>query len=340
MRLFKKGICAFALILSFAAGTGAQEASPLDVQTLNQRLFPGINLGNVLEANPPESWGGKVDPADFKAMAQAGFKSVRIPVRWSVMAAEKKPFTIQTEFFTKVDLAVKSALDAGLLVVLNIHHYEEIFTDPDGHWGRFMALWEQIAAHYASQPRELLFEILNEPHGKLTVDVWNMLYPEALQVIRKTNPTRAVVVDAADWGGAGGFARLRAQKGDNNLIFSFHHYQPFEFTHQGAEWVGAQSKAWLGREWKGTESEVGELRAEFEKAVTFARRNKVPIYLGEFGAYNKADLASRVRWTRAITQLAKEYSFGTAYWEFKSGFGIYDASTGKWNEELKAALLP
>jgi endoglucanase len=104
--------------------------------------------------------------------------------------------------------------------------------------------------------------------------------------------------------------------------------------------VGDQSQKWLGKTWNGTPADIQGLRNEFEKAVAFSKRNKAPIYVGEFGAYNKADLASRVRWTKAITQLSKEYGFSTAYWEFKSGFGIYDAGTGLWNEELKAALVP
>ncbi len=325
------------LVLAVASSGFAEEAPAF---AANRLLAPGVNYGNVLEASPPEGWGLKVNEADFKAVAAAGFKSIRIPVRWSARAAKTAPYTIEPAFFALVDKAVNAALKNNLSVVLNMHHYDELFSDPRGNRDRMMGLWKQIAPHYAKYPSTLFFEILNEPHDKLTVELWNAYYKQALGIIRESNPNRTVIVDAAAWGGADGLKDLNFISGDKNLIYSFHHYAPFHFTHQGADWVGPESKKWLGTQWLGRPADIEEIDKEFKKAANFSKHYNTPIYMGEFGAYKAGDTASRRRWTAAIVKLSQRYGFSYAYWELKSdGFGIYDEKTGKWNIPVRDALL-
>jgi endoglucanase len=64
------------------------------------------------------------------------------------------------------------------------------------------------------------------------------------------------------------------------------------------------------------------------------------VYLGEFGAYSRADMASRARWTARVVREAEARGFGWAYWEFGAGFGAYDRATGTWRQPLLDALLP
>jgi endoglucanase len=65
-----------------------------------------------------------------------------------------------------------------------------------------------------------------------------------------------------------------------------------------------------------------------------------PIYMGEFGAYEKADLESRARWTRFLADESMKRKIGFAYWKFCSGFGLYNAKNGQWVDSLKKALKP
>ena len=64
------------------------------------------------------------------------------------------------------------------------------------------------------------------------------------------------------------------------------------------------------------------------------------VYLGEFGAYEKADLASRVRWTKFVAEEATKRKMGWAYWGFCDGFGVYDLARRAWVQPLRDALLP
>jgi len=305
----------------------------------NARLGRGVNLGNALEAPREGEWGVTLEEEYFDLIRQAGFNSVRIPIRWSAHADLEEPYRIQPAFFQRVDWAVDQALSRGLLAIINVHHYEEIMQDPDGHRARFLALWEQIADHYRDYPPELLFELLNEPTGSLTPRVWNNLLAEALQVIRRSNPQRTVIVGPGYWNSIPALGQLRLPADDPYLIVTVHYYNPFPFTHQGAEWVSG-SQAWLGTRWEGTPAEQQAIQRDLDVAANWARKNGRPLFLGEFGAYSKADMASRVAWTAYVARQAEARGMSWAYWEFCAGFGVYDRVRRAWNQDLLRALIP
>ena len=108
------------------------------------------------------------------------------------------------------------------------------------------------------------------------------------------------------------------------MIVTFHYYLPFEFTHQGAEWAQG-SDTWLGTKWEGTTSQRDSLDFDLDVAARWGKEQQRPIYLGEFGAYSKAEIDSRVRWTDFMARSAEAKGMSWAYWEFRSGFGIYEA---------------
>jgi len=180
-------------------------------------------------------------------------------------------------------------------------------------------------------------KFLNEPHGKLTSPIWNEFSKEALQQIRKTNPKRCVLIGTAEWGGVGGLRSLEIPN-DPNLILTIHYYNPFQFTHQGASWAEG-SEAWVGTKWQDTELEHQAVADDFKAAIQFANEKNIPIHVGEFGAYSRADLDSRVKWTTFLCRWFEQQNFSWAYWEWNSGFGIYDPQNGSYNQRLVDALI-
>ncbi len=315
------------------------EPEPIDIHERARRLGRGINLGNALEGPQEGAWGVTIAPEYFDLIREAGFDSVRIPIRWSAHAQIEPPYAVGEDFFSRVDQVIDWSLSNGLVTVINIHHYEELMKQPEAHVERFLSLWRQISARYAAYPDSLYFELLNEPTDKLTPELWNDYLSRALAVVREGNPDRAVIVGTAEWGGLRGLPKLVLPTNDANIIATFHYYEPFHFTHQGAEWID-NSKRWLGNGWQGNEEEQQSIRRDFDKAVEWARSINVPLYMGEFGAYSRADLESRARWTACVAREAEERDITWAYWEFCSGFGVYDSAASIWNDALMKALLP
>jgi len=326
-------IRAIALVLLTSLG-----ASAADIHETAKKLGRGVNFGNTLEAPTEGAWGLTLKPEYFKAIKEAGFDSVRLPIKWSAHSANEPPYAVDPKFFERIDWALDQAEASKLNVVLNVHHFDGMDADPDRFEPKLRTLWKQIAERYRNRPASVYFELLNEPHDKLTDDRWNKVVPALLEVVRASNPDRPVIVGPGHWNNWRNVETLQLPKDDRNLIVTFHYYEPFEFTHQGAEWAKGSEK-WMGRKWTGSESEMKALRAAFDKVAEWGKANDRPVYLGEFGCYSKAETASRLAWTRAVADEAARRGFTTAYWEFGSGFGVYDPSAKAWRKPLRDAVL-
>jgi len=298
----------------------------------------GVNLGNALEAPTEGEWGLVLEAEHFRLIRQAGFGHVRVPIRWSAHAQQEPPYTIDPTFLKRVDWVLAQARRNGLAAIINMHHYDEIYSDPAAHRERFLALWKQIAEHYRRQGPGVLFEPLNEPNGALNGRPWNDLAAEVIAIIRQSNPTRDIVIGPGDWNRIAQLPYLELPR-DEHLVVTFHYYEPFVFTHQGAEWVNG-SEAWLGTLWEGNWVQQAYIRDDLDLAKRIADQNGWRLYMGEFGAYGKADMNSRERWTRYLVQEAEARGIAWAYWEFAAGFGVYDREAGAWRKELLSALIP
>jgi endoglucanase len=297
-----------------------------------------MNLGNMLEAPREGEWGLTLKADFFAKIKEAGFSTVRIPIRWSAHAKPGAPYTIDAAFFKRVDWAIDQAFARKLVAVINVHHYDEIYREPDRHLPRLLGLWKQIARRYRHRPDRLFFEVLNEPNSKLTDERWQKMVPQILAVIRESNPRRMVIVGPANWNHVDHLDKLRLPAKDRRLIATFHYYSPFAFTHQGADWVPG-SKKWLGTTWPATNKDKDALRKDFARAAAWTKKNQRPLFLGEFGAYSAADMAARARWTGAVAREAEKHGISWCYWEFGAGFGAYDLDARTWRKPLLRAML-
>jgi endoglucanase len=305
----------------------------------NKLLAKTINLGNALEAPNEGDWGIVLKGVYFEKIKEVGFTAVRIPVRWSAHTSAEFPFIIDPVLMERVGWALDQAEKNSLAAIINIHHYEEIFSDPLKEKEKFLALWKQIAEKFINRPTTLFYELLNEPHDQLDAELWNKFLDEAIDTIRAIDSTHTLIIGTAEWGSISAMNKLILPQEEKNSIFTFHYYSPFQFTHQGAEWVDG-SNAWLGTSWNGFQNEKEAISLDFLKVKTWAGQHNVPVLLGEFGAYSQADMESRIRWTQYVARSAEQDSFSWAYWEFASGFGIYDPDINTWREPLLEALIP
>lgn len=313
-------------------------AETKDASYWNTRLERGVNMGNMMEAPREGAWFARLEEHYFDKIKEAGFNSVRIPMRWSAHVSDEAPYRLKLKFAKRADQAIKQALERDLVVIINVHHYHEFMEDPTAHTERLLGIWKLLAERYKDQPKNLIFEILNEPTNKVTADIWNDVQNRALSIIRETNPDRTVFVSPLGWNRIEYLKDLKLPSDDKNLIASVHFYEPFDFTHQGASWVHRDIP--VGTTWTGSEEEKTELLADLEEAVRWSKENDIPINVGEFGAYSKADMASRVRWTSFLCREFEARDMSWNYWEFCSSFGAYDPDAEAWREELLKALIP
>ncbi len=314
---------------------GASTASAAAPATDSLPVGRCVNMGNHLEPPNEGDWGRAIAEDDFATIAAAGFNTVRIPVRWSGHAAIKAPYTIDDGFMKRVTHVVALARAAGLNVILNDHNYDALMTDPDGNRDRLAALWRQIARNFAAAPRDhLWFEIENEPHDKLTnVNLLATLSP-ALGAIRESNPDRPVIIGGEFWSGIDSLATLALPQ-DPNVVPTFHYYDPFEFTHQGANWVNPVPP--IGRAFGGAQDRVA-LAASVDKVRAYVARTRKTPFMGEFGANTTIPTAQRMLYQATVRLAFDQAGVGSCAWAYTNTFPLYDSARRRWLPGMRAAM--
>ena len=323
--------------IAFCLAGSSTKAETTDAFSQNKRLGRGVNvLGYDLIWKDRQK--ARFKENYFRAIQDAGFNHVRVnlhPFRDGKLGSDHRP---GSDWFETLDWAVKHALANRLMVILDFHEFQAMGKNPAGTKERFLALWRQIAERYKDAPDDVVFEILNEPNEKLTPELWNSMLREALGIIRQSNPHRTMIVGPTSWNSIKDLDKLALPEQDRNLIVTVHYYNPFTFTHQGAAFAGLQDKT--GVPWNGTAHEQQAILKDFDKAQAWAQEHHRPIYLGEFGVYDKADMAARVRWTSFVSRQAEERTWSWAWWQFDGDFVLYDVRQDHWVEPLRHALVP
>jgi endoglucanase len=180
-----------------------------------------------------------------------GFKSIRIPMtaytRYSLGADGH--YVIDSAWLARYKQVVDWAVDAGLYVMINLHHDSWIWlSDWDGNtsseeYKRYVDLWTQLADYFKDEPNTVSFETINEPGFKAatgsisTQDKLNMINQAAYQAIRSSggnNATRMIVMPtyytSADVDKADATYNFIAGLNDPNIIATVHFYSDWVFT--------------------------------------------------------------------------------------------------------------
>lgn len=312
-------------------------AGAADVFEQNRRLGRGVN---IIGYDP--LWRsrdqGRFQEKHFKLLKEAGFQSVRVNLQPFRHMDGARQWALRDDWLATLDWVVEQATRQQLMVILDCHEFTTLGDDVEGNKAKFFSFWRQLASHCRNAPDNVVFEILNEPCKQVTPPLWNQFLKEALAIIRESNPSRPVIIGPASWNAIDFLPQLELPKEDRNLIVTVHYYKPMEFTHQGAPW--SNHKDLSGVEWRGTDAELQAIRKDFDKAAAWAKAENRPVFLGEFGAYDRAPLESRVRYTDAVARLAESLGWSWAYWQFDSDFILWDMQRDAWFEPILHALIP
>ncbi|MEP6924175.1 MAG: glycoside hydrolase family 5 protein [Pyrinomonadaceae bacterium] len=298
-------------------------------------------------------------------IAQAGFKTIRLPICFGAWASLKPPYDWETtEGITAADLFVKWALEAKLNVIIDLHHTEFDGSFPDAaSTERLTALWKRIAERYKnSDPEKVFFEIRNEPHD-MAADKWRAQAEELIKVVRQIAPDHTLIVGFHDWNSRKALIDSEPFS-DSNIIYTFHYYDPFIFTHQGATWAGeglpelkdvsfpwskeyeiktpetAKGK-WVENLIKNyrTDSKPEKMFGDLKAAKNWSVEKKVPILLGEFGSYNlRAAPESRCRHAETVYSALGKLEIPAVWWEWDGGFTMFEKGTDKIMDCMQKAV--
>ncbi len=182
---------------------------------------------------------------DLAALRKAGIDFVRIPIDPGPLLAFSG--NRQAGLIRDIVDAVDMVMAEDLSVILNLHpngatHYFNEANLVAGFgsplFPRFLDLIRIMAAQLSHlDPSRLAFEPLNEPPHDC-ISEWPALQAEMVRVARAAAPRLTFVVTGACGSMISGLEALDpASIKDDNVIYTFHFYEPYVFSHQGAPWM-------------------------------------------------------------------------------------------------------
>jgi endoglucanase len=326
-------------ILAFLANGAAKAADFIPAPPAHATLGPTpvlgkcINLANTLEPPNEGDWGGAFRDEDAQIIRSGGFLTVRLPVNFLGHAIATPPYTLDRKFMARVRHVIDTLRDAGVNVIVDQHNNEALSAEPQANRDRSAAVWRQVAAELRDEPANIWFELLNEPHDNLTnANLLATLTP-SLAAIRKTNPTRIVVIGGERWSGVDSLATLELPD-DPNVIPTIHDYDPFEFTHQGATFIHPSPPP-FGRSFGGA-ADAARIESNLKKVRAYmARTGRVP-FVGEYGAIETVPAAQRIAWYHATSSSFASIGVATCAWGYRNAFPLW--RDGKWVPGLVEAI--
>ncbi|MGA9244046.1 MAG: cellulase family glycosylhydrolase [Silvibacterium sp.] len=293
--------------------------------------------------------------ADLKLIHEMGFNSVRLGVEPSLIVRHGQLKPANPEAVAHLDRSIDRALANHLAVMLCVFPNDDYKRNLATERGvdDFVLLWRVLAAHFSkTDPDKVFFELMNEPEVQDPYR-WMGVQARVVEAIRGVDTDHTIVATAANYSSLPDLLQLEPLR-DANVIYNFHFYEPYQFTHQGASWGSSEwvffkdipypaTPDTLAAQMKNVPSDPARynlflygiggwsrqsISARIAFAAAWARERKVPLICNEFGAYrDTADPASRARWISDVRSALEENHIGWAMWDYRGNFGVVERSS-------------
>ncbi len=308
---------------------------------LVSEMGAGWNLGNTLDAVGENEtvWGNPyTSKAMIDAVAERGFKTLRLPVTWKNHMGTAPDYTIDEAWLNRVQQVVDYGIDNDMYVIINIHHDDSwiipTLATQNEVRNQLDLVWTQIANHFKDYGDFLLFETLNEPRHEGTPEEWtggtaegrqvvNLYQQVSLDAIRATggnNAERHVLISTY---AASTYQHVLDEyivPDDNRIIMSLHNYNPWGML------SGSQT-TW------GSASDRASIDADMARINTRFIENGIPIVLTEWGSSNFDNMDDRLRHAEYFVNSASQYGIKTVWWDvgvYENSSGLMDRRTLQW----------
>ncbi len=292
------------------------------------------------------------DEKDYMRIKSWGMNVIRFYMNYKTFEDDCRPFKYKQTGWEWLDRNIAWAKKYGIYLILDMHVPQggtQYTNEGTGLWfnkknqRRYMALWKAIAKRYANEKIIAGYDLLNEPVVTRSIDQWRDLANRTVKEIRSVDKNHVMVMECilgimTDWR-----SFHRAENifliNDDNVLYSFHFYFPFSFSHQFAIWTGMKKGGKYPDNdlWENTidrrqmRRNRDYLEYEMMKYVDFSRKNNVPVYCGEFGVDFHSFEKNRggVNWVNDMLDIMIKYNIDFTYHCYHEGwFGVFQNDEG------------
>lgn len=325
-----------------------------------KRVRRGINLSHWFSQAPNYSkthLDTHTTAQDIALIKSMGFDHVRFPIEPAPLFGDP-PSVLNATYLQNVDTALDMILSTGLAVVVDIHPSDEFkirMLRDDRNLEAFATFWRAFAAHLSKRdPDRLFLEVVNEPMVEDGYR-WHGIQGKLIAAIRASAPRHTIIASGHRWSGLSEMLFLEPYA-DTNIIYNFHYYEPFAFTHQGATWAGPHLPFYKNVPYPSSPAAVKSLLdtiedeparynllrygednwtaaridRELSAAAAWATKHRVYLTCNEFGVFRRfAKPADRVAWLHDMRVALEKHNIGWTMWDYSGGFAVVDKVNGQ-----------
>jgi hypothetical protein len=311
------------------------------------RLNRGVNVTRWFR-----EWGRKppfadsLSDADLATIRALGFRVLRLGVDPQYLQRAGEPGLLDSVALADLDSAIDRLLARDLAVIVTPFPHDRFLLQDSARAAGFVRFWEALAANLGTRdPERVFLEVVNEPVFYHRSEAWGETQRLLLAAMRSGAPRHTLIATGPDWSTVDGLLRVSPVQ-DANIVYTFHFYEPHEFSHQGLSWAGtamlrklpypadsSRCAAALGR--LTDSSAVAEatrycagrwdraaLAAVLDRADRWRQIHRVPVFAGEFGATCTAPEQDRLAWIRDVRVELERRGIGWALWGWDDCFGL------------------
>ena len=342
-------------------------------QPENENYFQikrGVNISHWLSQNSDKSENRRqhFTKEDAKVIAELGYDHVRIPVDEEHLWDENGN---KIEYsFAMLNEGIVWCMDNQLKVIIDLHQIRSHSFNNQNNllWSSetaqydFIEMWLLLSSELSQYPvSNLAYELLNEAVADSSAQ-WNSLLCNTIDSLRKYEPERKIIVGSNRWQSPETFDELVVPENDENIILSFHFYEPHIFTHYRAPWMAAGgfvgNVKYPGQVVDSIELanypdsivipiqpsmgyyEKDTLERLMREPILYAQNHGLQLYCGEFGTMPTVRRSDRLQWYSDVRYILEENNIAWSCWDYKGAlFGIH-YSSGQIDKNLVKTLIP
>jgi len=316
----------------------------------------GVNFSTWFETSSPRTIAFTAfTEQDFIDAKSIGVDIIRLPINLHSMTNGAPDYRLDPLFTRFLDQAVDWAEKHEMYIILDNHSFDPVAATDPAIDTILIPVWTQMARRYKDRSDYILYEVLNEPHG-IEAARWAAIQEKVVKAIREIDSRHSIIVGGVNYNSIDALLDLPVYNYDN-IIYTFHFYDPYLFTHQGETWGSppnlknlkgmpfpgnAHALPKIPRDLKGTwiedsvkysyknDATVQALAKQLDKVARFSReRGGLSLFCGEFGVFIPNSLPEdRVRWYQTAAQLLAERGIARASWDYYGGFGVFKTDGG------------
>jgi endoglucanase len=364
--IFAAILCVTSVFLSIAISNSAppahaEQAGTEVVRARFARLRHGINLSHWFAQSPTGNYAKEhldtfTTAEDIALIKSMGFDHVRFTVEPAPFQNASDPSSLKSDYLRYFDAALDMILAQHLAVIVDIHPADEfkLRLKEDRQVENFAKFWRALAQHLSTRDPEMVFlETINEPMVEDPYR-WFGIQAKLVSAIRAGAPANTIIVSGHRWSGLGEMLALEPYA-DTNIIYNFHYYEPFAFTHQGANWAGPNLQFYRHVPYPSSPEAVAKILdtitdqpaqlnlvhygqdrwnaeridRDISMAAEWGAKHHVPVTCNEFGAFRRfSDPSDRARWIADMRAALEKHGIGWTMWDYSGGFSVVNKADG------------